>query len=349
MSTSLILLSQYAYDPLDRLTACSPANLEPHRRFYCKKRLATEIQGAIAHSIFQADDWRLAQQRRQGAGRETNLLAMDSQGSVLQALDGAQRQAMTYSPYGGQTPTSGLSSVLGFNGERPDPVTGHYLLGNGYRAFNPVLMRFNSPDSLSPFGKGGINVYAYCGLNPVGNIDPTGHFYWRLAAFAVGGVLVVGSSIGGIALGGTAGQVLGIAGPITGFAVMGSIFLNPGGARTVSSASITRRGWDIVQGGGTQPNVGWRTPTGPRPSVLEGGGSFSYHQQPSTQPRSSSIASSTSSSPMPSAPPAVSTPLTPPPSYSKATATATATATKLPPPTYDQAKQLRQGVTPSIT
>uniref|UniRef100_UPI00214B5855 RHS repeat-associated core domain-containing protein n=1 Tax=Pseudomonas sp. UMAB-08 TaxID=1365375 RepID=UPI00214B5855 len=61
------------------------------------------------------------------------------------------------------------------NGEPPDPVTGHYLLGNGYRAFNPVLMRFNSPDSLSPFGEGGLNGYAYCGGDPVNYRDPTGH------------------------------------------------------------------------------------------------------------------------------------------------------------------------------
>ncbi len=179
MPTSLVLLSQYAYDPLDRLTACSPAHLEPHRRFYCKNRLATEIQGAIAHSIFQSDDWRLAQQRRQGADRETGLLATDQSGSVLQALDGVQHQVMAYTPYGHRTPTSGLLSLLGFNGEQPDPVTGHYLLGNGYRAFNPVLMRFNSPDSLSPFDKGGVNAYAYCVGEPINNVDPTGHIKFR--------------------------------------------------------------------------------------------------------------------------------------------------------------------------
>lgn len=67
-----------------------------------------------------------------------------------------------------------LTSLLGFNGERSDPMTGHYLLGNGYRAFNPVLMRFNSPDSLSPFGKGGLNGYAYCVGDPVNYSDPTG-------------------------------------------------------------------------------------------------------------------------------------------------------------------------------
>ncbi|EGH65727.1 hypothetical protein PSYAC_12586, partial [Pseudomonas syringae pv. actinidiae str. M302091] len=59
--------------------------------------------------------------------------------------------------------------------ERVDPVTGHYLLGNGYRAFNPMLMRFNSPDSLSPFGEGGLNAYAYCAGDPVNRVDPSGH------------------------------------------------------------------------------------------------------------------------------------------------------------------------------
>lgn len=65
--------------------------------------------------------------------------------------------------------------LLGFNGQPRDPLTGHYLLGNGYRAFNPVLMRFNSPDNASPFGKGGLNAYAYCLGDPVNMHDPTGH------------------------------------------------------------------------------------------------------------------------------------------------------------------------------
>jgi len=37
-------------------------------------------------------------------------------------------------------------------------------------------MRFNSPDSLSPFGDGGLNGYAYCVGDPVNRSDPTGHF-----------------------------------------------------------------------------------------------------------------------------------------------------------------------------
>ncbi len=67
------------------------------------------------------------------------------------------------------------ASVLRFNGQRTESATGYYLLGNGYRAFNPVLMRFHSPDSLSPMGAGGLNCYAYCGGDPVNYSDPSGH------------------------------------------------------------------------------------------------------------------------------------------------------------------------------
>lgn len=64
----------------------------------------------------------------------------------------------------------------GFNGQWLDPSSGYYLLGNGYRAFNPVLMRFNRPDNLSPFGAAGINTYMYCQADPVNQVDPGGSF-----------------------------------------------------------------------------------------------------------------------------------------------------------------------------
>lgn len=87
-----------------------------------------------------------------------------------------------YSPYGYHLPSQG---VLGFEGDRRDPVTGHYHLGNGYRAFNPSLMRFNSPDNLSPFDRGGFNAYAYCQGDPVNYQDPSGHSIWRMLASAL--------------------------------------------------------------------------------------------------------------------------------------------------------------------
>jgi RHS repeat-associated protein len=170
------LLCEYHYDPLDRLTSHAQPNAPVHRRFYCKSRLATEIQGALRKTIFQSGDQILGQQQRQNDSIEVVLLATDQQRSVLQTLQKDNLpQPIAYSPYGHHRAESGLSSLLGFNGERADPVTGHYLLGNGYRAFNPVLMRFNSPDSWSPFGRGGLNAYAYCDDNPIGRTDPTGH------------------------------------------------------------------------------------------------------------------------------------------------------------------------------
>lgn len=54
------------------------------------------------------------------------------------------------------------------------------MLGNGYRLFNPGLMRFHSADSFSPFAKGGLNAYAYCGNDPVNRVDPSGRFFGRL-------------------------------------------------------------------------------------------------------------------------------------------------------------------------
>ena len=182
-STRDTLLGRYYYDPLDRLVDCAPFDQEPTQRYYCKTRLATEIQGSVKRTIVQHDDQLLALQQHEGDKTAAWLLATDHQRSVLNALDANQPHPLVYTSYGHRPMENGLLSLLGFNGERPDPVTGHYHLGIGYRQFNPVLMRFNSPDSWSPFGKGGLNAYAYCAGDPVNWNDPTGHFLVRARFF----------------------------------------------------------------------------------------------------------------------------------------------------------------------
>ncbi|MCU7239923.1 RHS repeat-associated core domain-containing protein [Pseudomonas peradeniyensis] len=105
--------------------------------------------------------------------RVSALLAVVQQGSILTRVNPCcLPQSFTYSPYGYHPE---LKITLGFNGERLEPITGHYLLGNGYRAFSPMLMRFNSPDSMSPFADGGLNVYGYCLGDPINGRDPSGH------------------------------------------------------------------------------------------------------------------------------------------------------------------------------
>jgi len=167
-------LCRYHYDPLDRLIDSKRLDQSALQRFYCRGRLATEVGDAVQHSFFQYDEQLLAQQKHLSPTVETSLLATDQQRSVLNSLDMTRPHPFVYSPYGHRSAEGDLLSLLGYNGERPDPVTGHYHLGNGYRQFNPVLMRFNSPDSWSPFGGGGLNAYGYCGGNPPNLIDPSG-------------------------------------------------------------------------------------------------------------------------------------------------------------------------------
>jgi RHS repeat-associated protein len=64
---------------------------------------------------------------------------------------------------------------MGFNGQPIDIISGDYHLGS-YRTYNTGLMRFHSPDSASPFSRGGINTYAYCAGDPINHQDPSGHF-----------------------------------------------------------------------------------------------------------------------------------------------------------------------------
>lgn len=161
-------LCRYRYDALDRLAARTPVAGTIARSFYQSDTLVSEIQGAEHVRFLHRDRQLLATQ----SALATLLIGSDQQHSVLHTVSASLSDHIAYTPYGHR---QALNQLPGFNGERPDPLTGHYLLGNGYRAYNPVLMRFNSPDSLSPFGKGGMNAYAYCAGDPVNRSDPTGH------------------------------------------------------------------------------------------------------------------------------------------------------------------------------
>ncbi|MBT2340624.1 MULTISPECIES: RHS repeat-associated core domain-containing protein [Pseudomonas] len=179
-ASSMKILCRYHYDPLDRLTGLTPPERSGTQRFYQNSELVNEIDSDTQLTIVRNGEQPLAQRLSVAGVTDTTLLATDQQRSPLTALTDTELQRMAYTAYGHRSRESGLSCLLGFNGERPDSITGHYLLGQGNRAFNPVLMRFNSPDDLSPFGDGGINSYAYCGGDPVNRYDPSGNSPLRI-------------------------------------------------------------------------------------------------------------------------------------------------------------------------
>lgn len=103
---------------------------------------------------------------------KTVLMQVDGLGSIV-AERGSRQGEWSFPPYG-QLPSQQAVGVLRFVGQWFDPVVQGYLLGSGLRLYIPAIMRFLSPDSLSPFGAGGINGYAYCSGDPVNFHDPSG-------------------------------------------------------------------------------------------------------------------------------------------------------------------------------
>ena len=101
-------------------------------------------------------------------------LATDAQNSIHNTAN--LDYAPGYSPYG-YRPATRVDFPLAYTGAWWEPPINGYLLGNGYRAYSATLMRFQSPDSFSPFGAGGLNRYGYCKGDPINNSDPSGHMF----------------------------------------------------------------------------------------------------------------------------------------------------------------------------
>ncbi len=84
-----------------------------------------------------------------------------------------------------------------------DADTGLYYLQTRY--FSPEWRRFISPDStsyLDPENPTGLNLYCYCGNDPVNYYDPTGHIVVSIGlllviGFGVGAVIGAGASVAG--------------------------------------------------------------------------------------------------------------------------------------------------------
>lgn len=176
----------YEYNALNQLVRQTLNDGESWALYYLGNELVNEVAAHDESRRFiKAGHACLAvEHQKKNSTTQTVTLTGSNQNAspVWTSETGKAAKTHAWAPYG-QGETTDLD--LGFNGERIDPVSRTYHLGNGYRSYNPVLMRFNAPDSLSPFGPGGINPYAYCVGDPINHTDPSGH-------------ISVGGAIGGI-------------------------------------------------------------------------------------------------------------------------------------------------------
>ncbi|MHA6161268.1 RHS repeat-associated core domain-containing protein [Pseudomonas sichuanensis] len=160
---------KYRYDALDQLVAVDDTLIG-----FEEKRLSVALHGNRAVTLAFLGEQPLAEIANENP--PVRLLQTLASHSVIAEYSGALQRNIHYLAHGERSGVDTFESLLGFNGEYRDPITGHYLLGRGHRAYDPEQMRFLQPDALSPFEAGALNGYAYCQGNPVTLRDPSGRF-----------------------------------------------------------------------------------------------------------------------------------------------------------------------------
>jgi len=183
----------------------------------------------------------------------------NSQGDVVGILNSSGTEVVTYTydAWGNILSTGGtMASTLGahnpllYRSYVYDRETKLYYLQSRY--YNPEIGRFINADDIGYLGADGTlqsyNLFAYCGNNPVMNVDPNGHESMpNWLKWVVGGVVIVGLGVATVATGGAAAGVAGfiVAGAFKG-AVIGAVsgaLLN-GTIQGISSASSGENFWN---------------------------------------------------------------------------------------------------------
>ena len=177
----------YGYDPSGNLCDRTLGSTLT-RSFHSAGLLTHEQRGSeVLHLIGDAGQL-FALDRLSAGVRSAILLGCDAQGSVRIEADNTLR-SRHYTAHGAQADSADqTSSPFAFAGQRREPLT-HWYIPGGNRPYDPLLMIFLAPDSESPFGRGGINPYAYCAGDPVNRVDPDGHAWWKWLVAGIGAVL----------------------------------------------------------------------------------------------------------------------------------------------------------------
>ncbi len=167
------------------------------------------------------------------------LYRKDAQGNIIAILDsnGAVVVKYIYDAWGNHDILDvngnkiedvnhiGIKNPFRYRGYYFDTETELYYLQTRY--YDPEVGRFISRDSIEyadPETINGINLYAYCGNNPVSNIDPTGNAWWDVLAWIGLGIVIAAAAV--LTAGALGAVIGGIAGGIVYGAAIGSIALS---------------------------------------------------------------------------------------------------------------------------
>jgi RHS repeat-associated protein len=137
-----------------------------------------------------------------GQQAQTYLYQKNIQGDIIGICDknGTEIASYAYDAWGNPEVTYDTNGIAKLNpfryrGYYYDVTTNLYYLQSRY--YSPELSRFLNADCISeldPETLNGLNLYAYCGNNPITRIDSTGRFF-TLIFGAIGGL--VGGLVGG--------------------------------------------------------------------------------------------------------------------------------------------------------
>jgi RHS repeat-associated protein len=192
----------FGYGARDRIAKVDDG-VDARHRYYAGQGICLEAGERGSSSFTAVPGSTVAQTRIAGESRRVTLLGGDALGSPIGEV-GETLAHLAYTPHGYGGARSGTSDI-GYTGELKTPGADWYVLGH-YRAYNPVLLRFHSPDAASPFGHGGLNAYAYCLGDPVNRSDPTGEGWLDWLFVGIG---VVASGVAIALSGGTLAPALG--------------------------------------------------------------------------------------------------------------------------------------------
>ena len=192
-------------------------------------------------------------------GTQTYFYRKDAQSNIVELLDsnGAVVVKYKYDAWGNcvidaSTTNTELANLNPFRYRSYyyDTETNLYFLKTRY--YDPEIGRFMTIDDISyldPDSINGLNLYAYCGNNPVMNIDPIGKAFLSALIISIIIGAVISGAISGVTAYNEGVRGIGLIGSILGGAIMGAAMgaiLTIGGAAGLASLGVSIAGYTLT-------------------------------------------------------------------------------------------------------